>query len=206
MTATPGCAGADDVGHVVDRQPSDCHHRLAPAGGMPHQIEPARGIAGILCRGREHRAYGDVGRILRKRVFDLIDVVGGKPDDRLRGQQLAHLGDWQIVLPHVDSRRAAQSRDVRPIVDDEDCSGGVRTKHERIGQPQELCARSPLISKLQDSRAAGKVGIAQRDGIDPATAAHAGVNDGIEKRLSGEFRLLRQVQRYQIFFPRGTAP
>ncbi len=176
----------NDIGHALQCNPADGNDWFPTAGRPSEEIEAASRITRILRRGVEDGAYGHVSRVLPDRPINLAVVVRREADDRRARKDLPHGPDGQIVLADMDAIRPAQSRDICPIVDDDDCPGRSTPGHERIGEAEKRAAPALLLSKLEHARASRRAGVEQGQRIDTPLAAQGRVDDGIQEWLGGE--------------------
>ena len=154
--------------------------RLPTAGGGRDELESACIVAGLLRRRREDRTHGDVAGVTLERALDLFARVRREPDDRVRSDDRAHLGDGEILLAHVHAVGFRKHRDVRPIVDDDPGASLVRDGNHALGQIQEAPAFAGLVAQLQKSRAATQVCVGDGEWIEASYLTDLSVDDGVK--------------------------
>ena len=110
---------------------------------------------------------------------------------------------------------AAHPRDVGAIVDDDFRADVARGGDDAIRESREARARVVLAAKLQQPRTAAQAGLGQRDRIDRALAAEAGVDDGVRWSRRVQVRLrtrstdldgFREPATVDVFFSTSSAP
>ena len=96
-----------------------------------------------------------------------------QPDEPLRTDERARLGDRRVVLADVDAVGRACFDEIGPVVEDEERAVAVARAPERRGCGDELRVRQLLLPELDDVDASAECGIEQRIGL---RSVRAGLN------------------------------
>ena len=131
-------------------------------GGGTHQRQPGRSASG-LGRGRPTRPDAEIVDVLGDRRADLLTIVGGTADHRVRADDLARHAQRQVVLAQVQHGGAGGTGDVGAVVDGQ--QGAVPPR--RVG---EHLQRRQFVAGLQGAQPVlrGRALVAQLNDVDPA--------------------------------------
>src|SRR5579859_1492707 len=116
-------------------------------GGVAHEVKTHRRASRL---GRRLVDGPDADVIHVARVVNLLRRMGREPDQALRSDGGARLGNRRVVLTHMDSVRTGGLHQFRPVVEDEQGAvPGARLADEG-GRSQNLVLRRSLHPQLDD--------------------------------------------------------
>ena len=123
---------------------------------------PGAGASG-LGRGRPTRPDAEIVDVLGDRRGDLLTVVGGTADHRVRADDLARHAQRQVVLAQVQHGGAGGTGDVGAVIDGQQRAMPPR----RVG---EHLQRRQFVAGLERAQPAlsGRALVAQLNDVDPA--------------------------------------
>ena len=149
-----------------------------------HTVEADRIVAGRLRRGREHRTNREVRQSAPTAPRRAAPACASTGRRRRSGRRSAVTGGRrQIVLPHVDARRAGQPRDVGAIVHDDPARRAVpRARRSPAVCVEQQRSTAALRANLQQARAAVEARGRKVDERPSRARARVGVADDVEGR------------------------
>ena len=154
---------------------------------------PGAGASGF-GRGRPTRPDAEIVDGLGDRRGDLLTIVGGPADQRVRADDVARHGQRQVVLAQVQHGGAGGAGDVGAVVDGQQGAVPPRRVGEhlqrrqfvaRLQRAQPLLTGRALVAQLNDVHPAGQRGVGEFGQIATvATRIGAQIEPGVRRAAS----------------------